>query len=153
MLQGLDERTYTFLTPNGSVLPKRQDSMIAVKAFVDALSEIASLDFVCEEESNISGLTATVIHPANTAPVAVLSVNYGARGFYYAKIVLKNGDIKRDLVIEDSDQAVKKLVKHLTNPASLKPKRKTGSRPIVIDIDIEDAVESSRYGRPEDFYN
>lgn len=151
MLQGLDVKTYAFETPQGSVVPKRENCRLAVKVFVNALTEVGSLDFICDEQPSDAGLTATIIHPADTEPVAVLNVSYGAKG-YHAKVVMKNKNVKRDLVVDDSDFALKRLLNHLTNPSSLKPKRKTGSRPIVVDPDIEDVLESGRYGRAEDFY-
>lgn len=153
MLEGLDVERYAFLTPAGSVLPKRENCRLAVKVFVDALAEVGSLDMICDEQPSDSGLTAAIIHPENTEPVAVLSVNYGAKGYYHAKVVLQNGKVRKDLVVEDSASALKRLVNHLTNPSALKPKRKTGSRPIVVDPDIEDVLESGRYGRAEDYYN
>jgi len=81
-----------------------------------------------------------------------LNVSYGSGRGYHAKVIMRNGKVKRDLVVDDADFAKKKLFNHLSNPSALKPKRKTGSRPIVVDPDIEDVFESGRYGRAEDFY-
>ncbi len=146
-ITGLDTVTYDFSKEGRLLKPKNNVSCGSIAAFLGIMEKSDDLGCIVEESTKGSVLSVKATN-VGTLAEATLTINYGGRYGYHAKVMLGNGD--QVSVEGGSETAMRRIVNYLNDPQSVERKRLTSKQPVRVPADDVEPDPSCRFAYLED---
>jgi len=147
-ITGLNTATYDFSKEGRLLKPKNSASCGSIAAFLGIMEKSDDLGCIVEESTKGSVLSMKATN-IDTLAEATLTINYGGRYGYHAKVMLGSGD--QVSVEGGSETAMRRIINYLNNPQSVEKKRATDKQPVRVSADDgETDPFYRRFGHLED---